>query len=83
MKYKYEYTKEEVDKAMKNGKCWVCEKSIGDAECVDDFNCCKIVRDQYGCNGCQGSFDPDYGGEIESETDRPNMCGSCSGLNEE
>jgi hypothetical protein len=32
---------------------------------------------QYGCNGCGGSFDPNYGGEIEEETGRLNMCGSC------
>ena len=38
---------------------------------------CKYLSYQYGCNGCQGSFDPDFGGEIESETGRPNMCGYC------
>jgi len=75
--YLYEYKKEELDDAISNGVCWVCDTSIGDAECVDDFNCCSAVLDQYGCNGCGGSFDPDYGGEIEEETGRLNMCGSC------
>tara|TARA_R100000234_G_C4927584_1_gene146977 strand:+ start:313 stop:582 length:270 start_codon:yes stop_codon:yes gene_type:complete len=42
------------------------EKSLG-----------KLFRYQYGCNGCGGSFDPNYGGEIEEETGRLNMCGSC------
>ena len=37
----------------------------------------KLFRYQYGCNGCGGSFDPNYGGEIEEETGRLNMCGSC------
>ena len=37
----------------------------------------KLFRYQYGCNGCGGSFDPSYGGEIEEETGRLNMCGSC------
>tara|TARA_R110002051_G_scaffold321564_4_gene409563 strand:- start:1590 stop:1841 length:252 start_codon:yes stop_codon:yes gene_type:complete len=70
----YHYTQDEVDEAVANDKCWVCEEP----RMMDRVaGCCKNMRYQYGCNGCGGSFDPNYGGEIESETDRPNMCGYC------
>ena len=75
--YLYDYTKDDVEEAIANGVCWVCDTSIGDVHCIDDFNCCSAVLDQYGCNGCGCSFDPDYGGETEEETDRPNLCGYC------
>ena len=70
MTYKYEYTEGETNEAMKNGNCWVCEKPLNNSYPL----CCKGMMYQYGCNGCGGSFDPNYGGEIEEETGRPNMC---------
>ena len=89
-KYLYHYTKDEVEDAISNGVCWICDTSVAEkcfsipssiclsyADTVYEFNCCSAVLNQYGCNGCGGSFDPDYGGEIESETDIPNMCGRC------
>ena len=77
-KYWYHYTEDEVEDAISNGVCWVCDTSVAEnADTVYEFNCCSAVLNQYGCNGCGGSFDPDYGGEIESETDIPNMCGRC------
>jgi len=56
--YLYHYTKEETEIAMNSGKCWVCERTLED-------DCCKLMMNQYGCDICGGSFDPDYGGKTD------------------
>ena len=68
------HTKDEIDIAEESGICFACNEAI--ETCGYE---CKEMMQQYGCNMCGGSFDPNYGGEVEGEDgwEDPNVCMMC------